>query len=330
MKANMRLNPARRRGHVAAFAATIMVPLGAMAQEYPSRNIRIIVPFSPGATSDLLARYLAQTLGAAWKVILIVENKPGASTVIGTDLVAKSTPDGYTLLVAGAAIGVIPALMPKLPFELYKDLRPISIIGVVPCMMLVHPTVPAKSVQELVAYAKASPGMLTFSSGGNGTIPHMGGELLKMRAGLSMTHVPYKGGADSLTALLGGQVQMSIDGGPHVQGHIKSGKVRILAVATKERLPEFPNVPTIAESGFPSFESNVWQSLWVTGGTPPAVVRKISVEVMRALRTPETIERLLAVGVTPIGNTPEDTENFVRAETAKWGAVIKASGAKAE
>ncbi len=330
MNANTSLNPVRNCGHLVAFAAIAMLSRGVMAQEYPSKNIRIIVPFSAGATSDLLARSLAQTLGAAWKVILIVENKPGASTVIGTDLVAKSTPDGHTLLVTGAAIGVIPALMPKLPFDLYKDLQPITVIGMVPCMLLVHPTVPAKSVQELVAYAKANPGTLAFSSGGNGTIPHMGGELLKMRAGLSMTHVPYKGGADSIVALLGGQVQVSIDGGPHVQGHIKSGKVRMLAVATKERLPEFPNVPTIAESGFPGFESNVWQSLWVTGGTPPAVVRKISVEVMRALRTPEMTERLLAAGVTPIGNTPEEAENFVRAETVKWGAVIKASGVKAE
>jgi tripartite-type tricarboxylate transporter receptor subunit TctC len=330
MNANTSLNPARRCGHLVAFVAIVMLSLGAMAQEYPSKNIRIIVPFSAGATSDLLARSLAQTLGAAWKVILIVENKLGASTVIGTDLVAKSAPDGHTLLVTGAAIGVIPALMPKLPFDLYKDLQPITIIGMVPCMLLVHPTVPAKSVQELVAYAKANPGALAFSSGGNGTIPHMGGELLKMRAGLSMTHVPYKGGADSIVALLGGQVQVSIDGGPHVQGHIKSGKVRMLAVATKERLSEFPSVPTIAESGFPGFESNVWQSLWVTGGTPPAVVRKISVEVMRALRTLEMTERLLAAGVTPIGNTPEEAENFVRAETVKWGAVIKTSGAKAE
>jgi tripartite-type tricarboxylate transporter receptor subunit TctC len=330
MNANMRLNLARRCSYPAAFVATIMISLGAVAQEYPSKNIRIIVPFSPGATSDLLARSLVQTLGAAWKVMLVVENKPGASTVIGTDLVAKSAPDGYTLLVTGAAIGVIPALIPKLPFDLYKDLQPISIIGMVPCMLLVHPTVPAKSVQELIAYAKANPGMLAFSSGGNGTIPHMGGELLKMRAGLSMTHVPYKGGADSIVALLGGQVQMSIDGGPHVQGHIKSGKVRMLAVATKERLSDFPSVPTIAESGFPGFESNVWQSLWVTGGTPAAVVRKISGEVMRVLRMSEMIERLVAVGVNPIGNAPEEAENFVRAETVKWGAVIKASGAKAE
>lgn len=301
-----------------------------LAQDFPARNMRIVVPFSAGATSDLLARSLAQSFAAAWKFTLVVENKPGASTVIGTDVVAKSASDGHTLLVTGAAIGVIPALMPKLPFELYKDLQPVTIIGVVPCMLLVHPSLLAKSVQELVAYAKANPGTLTFSSGGNGTIPHMGGELLKMRAGLNMTHVPYKGGADAIVALIGGQVQLSIDGGPHVQGHIKSGKLRTLAVATRERLADYPNVPTIAESGFPGFESNVWQSLWVTGGTPAAVVRKISDEAMRALRTAEMTERLLAVGVTPIGNSPAEAEKFVRAETVKWSAVIKAAGIKAE
>jgi tripartite-type tricarboxylate transporter receptor subunit TctC len=302
----------------------------APAQDYPTKNMRIVVPFPAGATSDLLARSLAQSLGAAWKILLVVENKPGASTVIGTDLVAKSVPDGHTLLVTGAAIGVIPALMPKLPFELYKDVQPVTIIGVVPCLLLVHPSLPVKSVQELVAHAKANPGTLAFSSAGNGTIPHMGGELLKMRAGLNMTHVPYKGGADAIVALMGGQVQLSIDGGPHVLAHTKSGKLRVLALATRERLADFPNVPTIAESGFPGFESNVWQSLWVTGATPPAVVRKISEEVMRTLRTPEMTERLLAAGVTPIGNTPEVAEKFVRAETAKWGAVIKSAGIKAE
>jgi tripartite-type tricarboxylate transporter receptor subunit TctC len=303
---------------------------GTLAQDYPTKNLRLVVPFSAGATSDLLARSLAQALGVAWKVLLVVENKPGASTVIGTDLVAKSASDGSTLLVTGAAIGVIPALMPKLPFELYRDLQPVTIIGVVPCMLLVHPSLPVKSVQELVTHAKSNPGTLAFSSGGNGTIPHMGGELLKMRAGLNMTHVPYKGGADAIVALIGGQVQLSIDGGPHVQGHIKSGKLRLLAVATRERLADYPNVPTIAESGFPGFESNVWQSLWVAAGTPPAIVRKISDEVMRILRTPEMTERLLAVGVTPIGNSPEEAEKFVRAETLKWGAVIKAAGIKAD
>jgi tripartite-type tricarboxylate transporter receptor subunit TctC len=249
--------------------------------------------------------------------------------VLGADFVAKAPPDGHTLLVGAAAIGVLPALHAKLPFELYKDLTPITIVGTVPFLMLVHPSVPAKTVQEFIDYAKANPNKVNYSSGGSGTIPQMGGALFNMRAGLSMVHVPYKGGADSITALLGGQVQMTIDGGPHVLSHVQSGALRALAVATKERLPEFANLPTIAESGFPGFESNAWQSLWVTGGTPPSVVRRISAEVMRLVQTPDMIARLRSMGVTPIGGTPEEAEAFVRAETIKWGAVIKATGATA-
>ena len=322
---------ALRRQLLLAGAAAVIAPRTAPAQQdYPSKTIRIVSPFSPGATSDLVARALGQALSAAWGVSVLAENKPGGGSVIGADLVAKAPPDGHTLLVAAAAIGVIPALLPRLPYVPYKDLLPITLVGTVPFMMLVHPSVPAKSVQEFVAHAKANPGKLNFSSGGNGTIPHMGGELLKLRAGIEMTHVPFKGGADSLTALLGGQVQMTIDGGPHVLGHIRSGALRMLAVATLERLPQFPDTPTIAESGYPGFESNAWQSLWVTGGTPPSVQRKISVEVMRILHTPEMMERLRAMGLLPIGGTPEEAETFIRAETTKWAAVIKASGAKAE
>ena len=318
----------KRRNFCAAGLLAGLLPRIAAAQEFPSKTVRIVAPFSPGATSDLLGRAIGQKLAAAWNVTVVNENKPGAGSVVGADFVAKSAPDGHTLLAAAAAIGVIPALLPKLPFELYRDLVPVTLIGTVPFMMLVHPSVPANSVQELVAYARANPGKINFGSGGNGTIPHMGGELLKMRAGLDMTHVPFKGGADSLTALLGGQIQMTIDGGPHVLGHVRAGTLRLLAVATLQRLPEFPGTPTIAESGFPGFESNAWQSLWVTGGTPPAIVRKISTDVMAILKQPDMIERIKAMGVTPIGGTPAEAEAFIRAETAKWGAVIKASGAK--
>ena len=318
----------RREFLIAAGAA--LVPGAALAQEYPSKAIRIVSPFSPGATSDLVARAIGPALATAWGVSVVADNKPGGGSIVGADFVAKAAPDGHTLLVAAAAIGVIPALHAKLPFELYRDLQPITLVGTVPFMMLVHPSVPAKTVPEFVAWAGANPAKVNFSSGGNGTIPHMGGALLNMRAGLAMPHVPFKGGADSLTALLGGQVQMTIDGGPHVLGHIRSGALRMLAVATPQRLAEFADTPTIAESGFPGFESNAWQSMWVTGGTAPAVTRRIAAEVMRIIRTPEMSERLKAMGMQPIGSTPEEAEKFIRAETAKWGAVIKASGARAE
>lgn len=320
----------QRRSLVSFLGAVALIPRRALAQEFPQKSIRIVSPFSPGATSDLVARAIAPALASSWGVTVVVENKPGAGSILGADFVAKALPDGHTLLVAAAAIGVNPALHAKLPFELYRDLLPITLVGTVPFMMLVHPSVPAANVQEFVAYARANPSKVNFSSGGNGTIPHMGGALLNMRAGLAMVHVPFKGGADSLTALLGGQVQMTIDGGPHVIGHIRSGALRMLAVATPQRLPEFPDTPTIAESGYPGFESNAWQSMWVTGGTPPAVVRRISTEVMRIIRLPEMHERFKSMGMQPIGSTPEEAEAFIRAETVKWGAVIKASGAKAE
>ena len=318
----------RREFLIAAGAA--LLPGATLAQEYPSKTIRMVSPFSPGATSDLVARAIGPALAAAFGVSVVVENKPGGGGIVGADFVAKAAPDGHTLLVAAASIGVIPALHAKLPFELYRDLQPITLVGTVPFMMLVHPSVPARTMQEFVAYAKANPAKLNFSSGGNGTIPHMGGALLNLRAGLNMQHVPFKGGADSLTALLGGQVQMTIDGGPHVLGHIRSGALRMLAVATPQRLPEFADTPTIAESGFPGFESNAWQSIWVTGGSAPASARKIATEVVRIIRTPEMSERLKAMGMQPIGSTAEEAEKFIRAETAKWGAVITASGAKAE
>jgi tripartite-type tricarboxylate transporter receptor subunit TctC len=319
-----------RRDFLIALGAGALAGTAARAQDYPSKTIRIVSPFSPGATSDLIARALAKSISTTWGVGAIVENKPGGGSSVGADLVAKSAPDGHTLLSAAAAIGVIPALLPKLPYVPYKDLVPITVIGTVPFMMLVHPSVPVKTVPEFVAYAKANPGKINFSSGGNGTIPHMGGELLKLRAGLDMVHIPFKGGADSITALLGGQVQMTIDGGPHVIGHIKSGALRMLGVATLQRLPEFPTTPTIAESGFPGFESNAWQSLWVTGGTPAPVVKKIAEDVRRILRTPEVSEQLRGMGVALLANSPEEAEQFIRAETTKWAAVIKASGARAD
>jgi tripartite-type tricarboxylate transporter receptor subunit TctC len=320
----------RRQLLIMLASAAALLSTAAWAQEYPTKAIRIVSPFSPGASSDLIARLLAKSLGAQWGVPALVENKPGGGSSIGADFVAKSPPDGHTLLSAAAAIGVIPALLPKLPFVLYKDLIPITVIGTVPFMLMVHPAVPARSVAELIAYAKANPGKINFSSGGNGTIPHMGGELLKMRAGLDLVHVPFRGGADSLTALIGGQVQMTIDGGPHVIGHIKSGALRVLAVATPQRLAEFPNAPTIAESGFPGFESNAWQSLWVTGGTPAPIVKKIADDVRRVLRSPEVTDQLRSMGVDLVGNSPEEAEQFIRAETTKWAAVIKASGARAD
>ena len=318
----------RRRALLVGTAATALAGGTAVAAEYPSRNVRIVAPFTPGATSDLLARAIAKSLATAWGVNVIVENKPGAGGVIGAETVARSAPDGHTLLAAAASIGVLPALLAKMPYVPYQDLVPVTLIGTVPFRLLVHPSVPATTFTELIAYGKANPGKITFGSGGNGTIPHMGGELLKMRAGIDMIHVPYRGGADAMAALLGGQISMTIDGGPHVVPHVKSGALRMLAGATLERAPEFPDTPTIAESGFEGFESNAWQSLWVTGGTPDAAMQKLSGEVRRILRSDDMVDLLHKMGVDVVAGTPAEAERFIKAETTKWAAVIKASGAK--
>ena len=313
-----------------AFLAAALATSAALAQDYPTKQVRIVSGFAPGATSDLIGRAIGDRLRVAWNATVVNDNRPGAGGALAAEMVAKSPPDGHAMLIGAAAIATLPALRKDLPFELFRDLAPVTILGTVPFMLIVHPSLPVSSVQELVAYAKQNPGKLNFGSGGNGTIPHLGGELFKTRAGIQMTHVPYKGGAQSVAAMLGGQVQLTIDGGPHVVTQVQAKAVRLLAVATLQRLPEYPDVPTIAESGYPGFEANAWQSLWVTGGTPPAVVRKVNAEVARIVRTPEMTERFRAMGVVPVANSPEEAERFIRAETAKWTEVIRVSGAKSD
>jgi tripartite-type tricarboxylate transporter receptor subunit TctC len=299
------------------------------AQAFPTKPITIIVPFpAGGGTSDLLARVVAQKLTEAWGQPVIVENKPGASGNIGASMVAKAAPDGYTMLVAAAAISTAPALYKDPGFKLFENLTPVTVIGTVPFMLVVHPTLPVTNVAEFIAYAKKNPNKLSLGSGGNGTIPHLGGELLKMRAGIQFEHIPYKGGILAMNDLVGGQIQFTIDGGSHVVTQIDAGKIRLLAVTSAQRLPAYPNVPTVAESGFPGYEASAWQMLLVPGGTPKAIVDKIQQEVARALKSPDVAERLQKLGIQPSGITPAETDAFLRAEMTKWGDVVRVTGAK--
>ncbi len=320
---------------VRTLAATVIVVASigagpvAHAQAYPTKPITIIVPFpAGGGTSDLLARVLAQKLSEAWGQPVIVDNKPGASGNIGAAMVAKSPPDGYTLLVAAAAISTAPALYKDPGFKLFENLTPVTVIGTVPFMLVVHPTLPVTNVAEFLAYAKANPSKLSLGSGGNGTIPHLGGELLKMRAGIQFEHIPYKGGILAMNDLVGGQIQFTIDGGSHVVTQIDAGRIRLLAVTSAQRLPAYPNVPTMAESGFPGYEASAWQMLLVAGGTPKAIVDKIQQEVAKALKSPDIAERLQKLGIAPSGISPAETDVFLRAEMVKWGDVVKKTGAK--
>ena len=304
---------------------------GQDAQKFPLRPITFIVPFpAGGGTSDILARVVAEKLAESWKQAVVVENKPGASGNIGANLLSKAAPDGHTIMIAAAAIATAPALYKDPGFRLFETVQPVTLLGRVPFMLVVHPSLPARSVAEFLEHAKNKPGTLALGSGGNGTIPHLGGELLRMRTGIQFTHVPYKGGILAMTDLVGGHVQFTIDGGSHVVAQIEAGKVRLLAVTTPNRLPQYPDTPTLAESGLPGFEASAWQMLMVTGGTPRPIVEKIQAEVSRILKLPDVAGRLQKLGILAAGTSTSETEAFLRAEMAKWGEVVRASGAKAD
>ena len=299
------------------------------ARNFPSKPITIVVPFpSGGGTSDLVGRVLAQKLQEAWGQTVIVENRPGASGNIGAAAVAKSPPDGHTLLIAAAAISTAHALYKDSGFKLFETLTPVTVIGTVPFMLVVNPSLPVTSVAQFVDYAKKNPTKLSLGSGGNGTIPHLGGELFKMRAGIEFAHVPYKGGILAMNDLVGGQIQFTIDGGSHVVTQVDAGRIRLLAVTSAQRLPAYPNVPTLAESGYPGYEASAWQMLLVPTGTPKPIVDKVQQEVAKALRSPDVSERLVKLGIVPSGITPGEAEAFLRNEMNKWGEVVRVTGAK--
>ncbi len=267
-----------------------------------------MVPFpAGGGTSDLVGRLIAQKLHEAWGQTVIVENKPGASGNIGAALVSKAAPDGYTMMIAAAAISTAPALYKDPGFKMFETLTPVTVIGTVPFMLVVHPSLPVKTVAEFVDYAKKNPNKLSLGSGGNGTIPHLGGELFKSRAGIEFTHIPYKGGILAMNDLVGGQIQFTIDGGSHVVTQVDAGRIRLLAVTGPQRLAAYPDIPTLAESGYPGYEASAWQMLLVPGGTPKPIVDKIQQEVSKVAectRHPGTVDqaRHHPFGHFPCGN----------------------------
>jgi len=310
-------------------ASLALVASWASAQAYPVKPIRIVVPFPPGGATDILARDVAQKLTEAWGQQVIVDNRPGAGGNIGSELVAHSAPDGYTLEMGTVGTHAINAsLYAKMPYDHVKDFAPVILVAGVPNVLVVNNAVPANSVAELIAYAKANPGKLNFASSGNGTSIHLSGELFKVMAGVQMTHIPYKGSAPALQDLLGGQVQLMFDNLPPSLPQIKAGKVRALAVTSLTRAPALPDVPTIAESGLPGFEASSWFGILAPAGTPPAIVAKLNAEIAKWLATPEAKEKLAKQGANAAGGTPEDFAKHIAAETAKWAKVVKDSGAK--
>jgi tripartite-type tricarboxylate transporter receptor subunit TctC len=319
---------------IARFLAVLLVTIVSThvgAEDYPSRPIRIIVPFAPGGATDLIARVMAEKLTASMGQPVVVENKTGASGMIGADTVAKAAPDGYTLLLGSTAeIAINQSLYPKMAYDPAKDLAPITLTATTPLILVVNPATSARSVKDLVTEAKQHPGSISFASAGNGSVQHLSGELLKVLTSTDMVHVPYKGAAPALRDLLAGQVTMFFSGMPPAMPHVKSGKLRAIAVTTARRSPAAPDVPTMAESGIEGFDISNWFGLLAPAGTPVAILDKLNAEAVKALALPDVKARLAAQGAETVGNSREAFNGFIHAEMTKYAKLIKASGAKAE
>ncbi len=308
-----------------AFAVSAQAQSG-----YPAKPIRIVVPQPPGASTDLVARLVAQKLADAFRQPVVVDNRPGAGSIIGTDLVAKAPPDGYTLLVVASSITINPSLHKNLPFDPLRDLAPVTQLSAFPNMLTVHPAVPVKTVADLIALAKAQPGQLNYGSSGTGTGTHLSAELFKYMTGVSMVHIPFKGGGQAVTALIGGQVQLNFATVPSVLPHVRAGRLRAVAVTTAQRSPAAPETPTIAESGVPGFDHGPWNGMLAPAKTPAAIIARLNAEVTKAVHSAEMKAVLNTDGAEPVGNTPEAFGAILRSDTAKWAQVIKAAGIKAD
>ncbi|MGA7488464.1 MAG: tripartite tricarboxylate transporter substrate binding protein [Xanthobacteraceae bacterium] len=295
------------------------------AQDYPRRPIELVVPFVAGGTTDNIARLVAQRFGESWGQTVVVNNRPGGGSTIGTNVVAKAAPDGYTLLVTTIAFAITAGLQ-KLPYDPVNDFAPITELASLPLMLVVHDSLPATNLKEFIALAKARPRALDYASSGAGTSPHLAAEMFKSAAGVDLVHVPYKGNAEAMNALLGAHVKIYFALVPAALQHVRAGTLRALAVTTETRLPYLPDVPTIAEQGFPGYEISSWQGAFAPAGTPSDVVAKINGELVRMLGQPAIRARMSREGADPVGSTPEAFAQRVRDEIIKWGKVINAAG----
>ncbi|MCA0326081.1 MAG: tripartite tricarboxylate transporter substrate binding protein [Proteobacteria bacterium] len=297
---------------------------------WPTRPIKLVVPYPAGGNADATARLLATQLGERLGQQVVVDNRPGGGGVIGATAVAKAAPDGYTLLLDATSFTVNPSLVPKLPYDAAKDFAPISQITRVPMLLVVPANSPLRSMADLVRTARAAPGKLSYASAGNGGAQHLAGELYKQGAKLSMTHIPYRGGAPALTDLAGGQVDLMFSATSASGPFVKSGKLRALAITSASRVPDWAQVPTVAESGVPGFEVYEWNGLFAPAGTPPAVLQRLETETRTALATPELRQRLTELGVQPVGSSSAEFRDFVQRETTRWAGVIRSAGIRIE
>jgi tripartite-type tricarboxylate transporter receptor subunit TctC len=315
-------------GLVAVMLCAQATSVAQTASSFPNQPIRMVVPYPPGGPTDITARVVAAEMSKTIGQNIVIDNRPGASGMIGSEMVTKSTPDGYTLL-ANASIHVInPSVYPDMRFDAIKDFVPITQLAQVPLVLVVPANSPIKSVKDLVEYAKANPGKVNFGSAGSASAQHLAGESFKIAAGIQMQHIPYKGSAPALTDLAGGQLQLMFDSMPSATPMINSGKLRAIAVTTTTRAKARPDLPTIAESGFPGFDISTWYAYWAPKGTPADVVEKLAASAAQALKNPEVIAKYEAMGAEPVGSTPAQFAAYVESEAKKWSDIVKKSGAK--
>ena len=313
---------------VSALAATL--PQQVLAQSYPNKPIKFVVGFAPGGATDVIGRLMAKKIGDALGQPIIIENRAGGSSNIGAEVVARAVPDGYTFYVCAITSAINVSLFPKLAFDFARDFEPVALFANVPNILVVHPSVPAKTVKELIDYARAQPGKLSYASSGAGTSIHLSGELFKMLAKVDMVHIPYKGSAPAMTDMIGGQVQVMFDNMPSALPHVKAGKLRALAVTSAQRSPSAPEVPTMGEAGVAGFDVQSWFGLVAPKGTPKDIIARLNAESVKALATADIKERFMELGAVPGPMSPEAFGDYIRSEIIRWGEVVKVSGAKVE
>ena len=314
-----------------AIALSALAPHSAHAQAYPAKPVRLICPYAPGGATDIISRAAALELTKTLGQSVVVDNRPGAGGNLGSEMAAKSAPDGYTMVMSASSLhGITPFLYSKLNYDPNKDLVPVIVLASFSNVLVVNPGVKANSVKELIALAKARPGKLTYASSGSGSTIHMSGEMFKHMLGLDITHVPYKGSGPAVTDLMGGQVDMMFDNIPSAISHIRSGKLRALATTGAKRAASLPDLPTMAESGVPGYESGAWFGLAVPAGTPKEIIARLNAEGQKATKAPEFTKRMSDLGYDIVGGTPEQMAAMIRDEIQRWGPIVKASGAKVD
>lgn len=304
-------------------------PSAARAADYPTKPIRMVVAQAAGGNADLVARAVAMKMGDALKQQMVVDNRPGGAGVIGAETVARAAPDGYTILLASSAFGVNPSLQKNLPYDPIDGFSPITLVASSPNLLVVNPSLPVRSVKDLIALARAKPGQLNFGSSGSGGSPHLAGELFKYLAKVDMVHVPYKGASAAIVDLVAGNIQLSFASMPSAIGQVRSGKLRGIAVTSSKRSAAVPDLPTVAEGGLPDFETAAWQGLFAPAHTPPAIVSVLNREAARAVQSADVRERLAMEGGEPVGNTPAQFAAYVKREIGRWSTVVKATGMRA-